>query len=67
MNREVIVIVDGVVLSEAQATTVRVALTDLHSAMANPNALGSDVIGLSMTKSYRDRAAEIMRLMGVKV
>lgn len=55
--------INGVELSPGQASTVRVALTDLLQAMSDSNALGSDAHGRAMTKAYFDHASDVLEII----
>jgi hypothetical protein len=63
MSDEPDIIINGVRLNTAQAMTVRVALTSFGLEMNEPDALGDDEHGRAMSKLYRERAAEVVRLM----
>jgi hypothetical protein len=56
------VIINNVPLSVGQVMTIRVALTDFVLRMEN-DALGDDEHGKRMTKAYRERAVEVLKLM----
>jgi hypothetical protein len=60
---EAVVTINGHRLSEGQAMTVRVALTDFLFTMADPMALGDDRHGRYMRDGYRDRVKEMLFLM----
>lgn len=56
--------INGRMLTEGEANTLRVAVTDFHSQMADPLALGSDEHGRFMTSAYRVNAGSILWLLG---
>ena len=60
---EATIIIGNTMLTEAQAMTVRVAITDFLAEMNDPNALGDDFHGRAMTKAYRERLCEIIPMM----
>lgn len=55
--------INGTSLTDAQAMTLRVAVTDLHSRMSNPGALGEDETGEGIRVGYVARSREIADLM----
>jgi len=55
--------INGRLLSEAQAMTVRTALTDLSFRMQHEDALGDDEHGRRMVLAYRELATEVLRMM----
>ena len=55
--------INGVALSYSQSMTLRVALTGFLMDLADPNHLGTDEHGQTMTKLYRQRASEIQDLI----
>lgn len=57
------IIINGSNLTPAQAMAVRVAITSYHSEMADPNALFDDDHGHRMTKAYRQRLGEVLKLI----
>ena len=57
------VIMDGTRLSPAHVMAVRVACAAYHADMQDPLALGDDEHGKRMTVAYRDRLAEVLRLL----
>ena len=57
------IIINGIMLSDAQATAMRGAIMQFYSEMNDPYALGEDEIGMSIAKGYKERAAEILALM----
>ena len=59
---EAYITINGVDLSLAQSTTVRVALTNFAGDL-NSNGLGDDENGKAITESYQKRIQEIMRLI----
>ena len=52
-------------LNSAQAMAVRVAITSYHIEMQDDDALGDDAHGRLMTKGYRDRLSEVLRIIMV--
>lgn len=60
---EPIITINGVTLSQGQAMTVRVLLTNAEAAMLADDALGDDEHARRMTKAYADRLGEIMPLL----
>ncbi len=66
MSEEAIVTINGVPLSSAQSMTFRVAVSQFFSEMsADPCALGEDEHGVTMTRHYKERCAEIIALMAL--
>jgi hypothetical protein len=57
------VTINGTLLTEGQAMTVRVALSAMSEEMNDKLALGSDEHGLRMTKAYKARLLEIFTIM----
>lgn len=61
------IIISGVPLSEAQSMTVRVAVECLRRSMDETDAIigaiGSDEVGVSVAKLYRDRCSEVAALI----
>ncbi len=55
--------INGVDLTEAQAMTMRVALSNFGAAMAQPYALGADDHGKAMARLYTERSGEILAMM----
>lgn len=55
--------VNGTPLNSAQSMAVRIALTAFHSDMTQPDALGSDEHGKKMANLYRERLAEVLKLI----
>ena len=55
--------INGTNLTPGQAMAVRVAITSYHSKMADPNALFDDDHGHTMTKLYRQRLGEVLKLI----
>jgi hypothetical protein len=56
MFEEAIITINGITLSSSQAMVVRIAVTDFHMEMSEPNAVW-------VTKAYSDRAAEILKII----
>lgn len=56
------VTINGVELTDDQATALRVALIDFNTAMSEPKALGGDATGVQIANGYRDRSSEIISL-----
>lgn len=59
------ILINGIPLKEGETNTLRVAVTALHSEMADPLILGDDDHGRTMTVAYRRNAEQILRLLGV--
>jgi len=57
------IIVNGVVLTDAQSMSLRVALNDFQISMASDSALGDDDTGEAIRKGYSDRLAEVAKIM----
>jgi hypothetical protein len=55
--------INGRLLTEGQAMTVRVALSAMSEEMNDQLALGDDEHGLRMTKGYKARLLEIFTIM----
>ncbi len=65
MNDTSIISINGQHLTYAESETLRVAVTDLHSDMSDPLALGDDEHGRTMVAAYRHHCERILRLLGV--
>lgn len=63
MISEAEVTINGQRLSEGQVMALRVAASIYWENMQDENALGDDEHGRRMVLAYRDRLAEILRLM----
>lgn len=63
MDGEPTITVNGFELSQAQAMTVRVALTDFVSKMNEPYALGEDEVGKAIASGYAVRGMEVLNFM----
>lgn len=50
-------------LTEAQAMAVRVAVSSFWKEMDAPDALGDDRAGRDLAWAYRDRLAEVIKIM----
>ncbi len=60
------IIINGQTLSNAQAMTMRVAISCFFTEHKNnPTLLGSDEHGLAMTQLYAKRAEEVLKIMHV--
>lgn len=57
------IIIDGLRLTEGQSMAVRVAIGSYAMEMSVKGALGDDDTGEAIRKGYRDRLAEVGRLM----
>lgn len=57
--------INGQQLTDAEANTLRVAVTALHSEMSDPLALGEDEHGRTMTRLYSHHCEQILAMMGV--
>ena len=55
--------INGVELTESQAVTVRVAVTQYLVEMGEPFALGDDEHGEKMRSLYQKQASEVLRVM----
>lgn len=55
--------INGVMLSKAQAATVRVAVCNLLMQMSEPGALGGDAHGRAMSDAYKTTSAAIIRMI----
>jgi hypothetical protein len=64
-RRESPVTVNGIELTSAQVLALRAALTSLHGDMGSDRALGDDELGRAMARGYRERASEVLALLGV--
>ena len=62
LNREAVITVNGSCLDVGQSTTVRVALEQFASSLAEKG-LGNDEHGREMTAAYIRRIQEIRKLM----
>lgn len=63
MQNYPVITINGQQLTEAQATTVRVAVSSFMHDMEEPEALGKDETGKSITAGYVDRCREVIGLM----
>lgn len=66
MNQNPVILINGQQLTEAQATTVRVAVSSFMHDMEEPEALGKDDTGKSITAGYHDRCREVLGFMTVR-
>jgi hypothetical protein len=55
--------INGVLLSKAQAMTLRCALESMMMDLRAPDVLGSDTVGRSITQGYLERGQEIRELI----
>jgi hypothetical protein len=55
--------VNGVTLTEAEAISVRVAVSSFLGEMQGPNPLGNDAHGIFMAAAYTRTLTEVERLM----
>ena len=55
--------IDGIVLTNGQAMTVRVALSSFLFDLRDRTSLGTDEHGLAMTAAYKARLVEIFKLI----
>lgn len=63
-DTEANIVINGVELTNAQSMALRVAVTTFNGDMASdPDRLGTDEHGRTMTKAYRERTAEILSLI----
>lgn len=58
-----VITVNGEQLSDAQAMSVRVAITNFHAETGHPHALGTDEHGLKMCTLYHLRLSEVLGLI----
>jgi hypothetical protein len=64
LPKEATITVNGVLLSQGQAMTVRVALGQFVMDLSSEG-LGDSEHGKRMVKGYQERAHEIFRMMGL--
>lgn len=57
------VTINGVPLTFGQSMALRVAANNFAMELQDPDALGDDEGGRSITKGYRERLAEVLGLM----
>lgn len=57
------ILINGHPLTDGQAMTVRVALTEFYEAMSSKIALGDEEHGVKMTEAYRLRAREVLQMI----
>ena len=62
-TREAKIIINGILLNYAQASTLRVAISSFIHELKDPDHLGEDEIGRSITKNYKNAATEIQDLI----
>lgn len=60
---EPVIVINGRHLTEAQAMAVRVAVTNMLTEMADPEALGTDDLGRDITAAYHARLTEVISLI----
>lgn len=60
---EPVITINGITLTEAQAMTVRVSVTNFRSRMDSRGALGKDETGEAIRQGYLARSTEIVSLM----
>jgi hypothetical protein len=60
--REPEIVINGTRLTDAQAMSVRAAITNFHAETAHPHALGTDEHGLKMCTLYHLRLSEVLGL-----
>jgi hypothetical protein len=63
MTKEPAIIVNGTLLGEGQAMTVRVACNAFLIELTEADALSGDKHGRHMRNAYRERLREVLRLM----
>jgi hypothetical protein len=63
---EVPMVVNGVLLTGAQAMAVRVAISSFKSDMLQPQALGDDEHGKFMARAYAERLGEVEKLIFIQ-
>jgi hypothetical protein len=59
MIDEAEIIINGTKLNVGQSMTLRVAVSSMLAEMQNPDALGDDGHGRTMTAAYRERLSEL--------
>lgn len=57
------IIINGQILTVAQAMAVRVAITNFHAETADMHALGNDEHGMKMCTAYHLRLSEVVKLI----
>lgn len=58
------IVINGTKLTSAQSMALRVAGTNFHSEnVSDPDRLGTDEHGRTMTQAYRERSAEVLSLI----
>jgi hypothetical protein len=62
-----VITINGRQLVEGQAIAVRVAITAFHQDCSDPTHLGDDEHGRRMTEAYRDRLAEVLQIIGLRM
>lgn len=60
---EPLITINGRALAEGQAMAVRVAISEFHLLVQNPDHLGKDEHGRRMTEAYKDRLDEVMQML----
>lgn len=61
MHDEAEIIINGHKLTPGESMTVRVAVTNMHNEMSNPDALGTDDMGRSITKGYMKNSYSVLQ------
>jgi hypothetical protein len=61
--KEPVITINGEQLTDAQAMSVRVAITNFHSETADMHALGTDEHGVKMCTLYHLRLSEVLGLV----
>lgn len=55
--------INGTELSEGQAMSLRVAATAYFQELEDPDSFGTDKHGRAMVRAYRERLAEILKMI----
>lgn len=61
MENEAEIIVNGHKLTAGESMTVRVAVTSLHNEMSDPDFLGKDDMGRSITHGYMRNSYSVLQ------
>jgi hypothetical protein len=63
MTNEPKITINGRELTEAQAMTIRVAVSAFLVEMSDDDALGGDQHGIAMARAYWERCTELVKMM----
>lgn len=63
LDSEPKIAINGVPLTPSQSMALRVAASSFYEEMSESDALGDDEAGRGIAKGYRDRLAEVLRMM----